>query len=57
MYAFVLQIVRTYSPDSTGIIYCMTKKETEQMADFLRDNGVSVRACVLRGGEGGGGDV
>jgi len=25
---------------STGIVYCMTQKETEQMADFLYDHGI-----------------
>lgn len=41
VYAFVLQIVRSFPKEVTGIIYCMTKKDTEQMADFLRENNVS----------------
>jgi superfamily II DNA helicase RecQ len=26
--------------DSTGIVYCMTRADTENLADFLRKNGV-----------------
>lgn len=26
--------------DSTGIVYCMTRKDTEELADMLRENAV-----------------
>ena len=26
---------------STGIVYCMTQKDTEELADFLRDRGIA----------------
>jgi superfamily II DNA helicase RecQ len=41
VFAFVLQIVRGFPADATGIIYCMTQKETMHMADYLRSSNVS----------------
>ena len=33
-------IVQEHSPNDTGIVYCMTKKECEYTADYLRDHNV-----------------
>lgn len=40
-YLFLLQIIRSFPPASSGILYCMTKKETENLSDYLRDNNIS----------------
>ncbi len=38
----ILTYINQRYPNSTGIVYCMTKVECEVMADYLRDNGVSL---------------
>jgi hypothetical protein len=40
-FQFILQIIRSFPPSSCGILYCMTKNETEKLSDFLRDNEIS----------------
>jgi superfamily II DNA helicase RecQ len=37
---FILDLIHTFPPGTTGILYCMTKAECEQLADFLRANRV-----------------
>lgn len=39
----ILRLVRG-RPGQSGIIYCLSRKATEQTADFLQDHGVSARA-------------
>jgi superfamily II DNA helicase RecQ len=36
----MLKYIQTNFPDSTGIVYCMTKADCEETADFLRENKV-----------------
>ena len=33
---FILELIHTFPPGTTGILYCMTKAECEELADFLR---------------------
>lgn len=40
-YQSMLKYITTKFPDSTGIVYCMTKSDCEETADFLRANKVS----------------
>ena len=37
---FVLYLIGTFPIGATGILYCMTKADCEQLADFLRSNGI-----------------
>lgn len=39
----ILQIVKEYGPDSCGIIYCMTKEKTEEIARFLNSYGIKCK--------------
>ena len=36
-YKLLLQYIMQFQKDKTGIIYCMTKKDTEHVSDFLRE--------------------
>jgi len=36
----MLQYIQQKQPHSTGIVYCMTKRQCEETADFLRDSGL-----------------
>jgi ATP-dependent DNA helicase RecQ len=39
----ILRLVRS-RPGQSGIIYCLSRRSTEQTADYLREHGVSARA-------------
>jgi hypothetical protein len=43
-YQQMLKYITTKFPDLTGIVYCMTKADCEETADFLRAN--KVRFCA-----------
>jgi superfamily II DNA helicase RecQ len=47
--AMLTYILRTF-PTSTGIVYCMTKRDCEMTADFLRDHGI--QADYYHAGQG-----
>lgn len=38
----VAEFVETRYPAATGIVYCLSRKETEQMAAFLHGRGIAV---------------
>lgn len=39
--AQALKFIQDSYPGQTGLVYCMTKKKTEQVAAYLRGRGVS----------------
>jgi superfamily II DNA helicase RecQ len=39
-YGQVLKYIQTKFPKDTGIVYCMTKADCEEMSDFLKSNQV-----------------
>ncbi len=41
MMKHMLQYITGSFPGATGIVYCMTKRDCEETADFLRANNVS----------------
>lgn len=43
----LLRYILSTFPQATGIVYCMTKNECEETAEFLRSNGVSVSLLLL----------
>lgn len=36
----LVSLVKSFSPSDTGIVYCLTRKETEQVTSELQKNGV-----------------
>ncbi len=35
----ILRVVKAFSDQDSGIVYCLTRKETERVAEFLQDQG------------------
>ena len=50
-YAWILQNVPRLS--GSGIIYCLTQRDCDYLAEFLRKNGISAAAYYSRGGADG----
>lgn len=50
-YAWILENVPKFS--GCGIIYCLTKRDCDYLADFLEKNGISAAAYYSRNGEDG----
>lgn len=40
----LLQFIRTEHADDAGIVYCLSRKSTEQTAEFLREHGIEALA-------------
>jgi superfamily II DNA helicase RecQ len=39
-YTYVCEMIQSFGVDSTGVVYCMTQKNTEELTDFLREKNV-----------------
>lgn len=49
-YAWILENINKFS--GSGIIYCLTHRDCENLANFLSENGISARSYYSRDGEG-----
>lgn len=50
-YAWILENIPKF--DGSGIIYCLTQRDCDYLADFLKKNGISAAAYYSRAGEDG----
>jgi superfamily II DNA helicase RecQ len=41
--ADILEYIKRHGASQCGIVYCMTKADSEEVSLFLRKNGVSIR--------------